>query len=443
MRTILFIPASASGHIIATFRIAKILKDTGYKVTYLVDTNMIKLVQEQEFETITCKTYLFYNNTVGGIFDQLDKKLPDRIMDRITNSTLNATIKNLRLFEDTIDKIAPDQIIMDVFLSYNYILLKNKRPTTFIQTQLSTYKDTFIAPLTSSLLPNNKLLIKLEWLKCKLIRQWRRVYYCWDGQWDLTQRVLKKLNRSFDFSQLNWEKCFHVGIRGIPEWVTSPAEFDFPREKAFPFQKHIGPTTDINRKEVHDAQYDKWVEKTADKKIAYCSLGTISGSHNNKSVDVLKKIALAFSTKRDWELLISCGDVDVNQLGVVSPNIHLLKRVPQLDVIKRSNLVIHHGGINTVMECILLGVPMLSLPLSNKWDLNGTTARIVYHKLGLKCNPFTMSVAELHKKVDEIMGNLIYKENVEKMRLIFQQRSDAFEATILQELGLEKPTMAL
>jgi zeaxanthin glucosyltransferase len=443
MKRVLFIPASASGHVIATFRIAKILCDVGYSVVYLVDTNMKNLVQEQGFEVVTCNTFLFYNSDPMAIFDKPNKSFLERLIDRISNITLNATIKNLQKFEEAIDKIAPDEIILDVFLSYNYILLKNKRPMTFIQTQLSTYQDALHPPLTSSLTPNNKFLIKLDWLTYKFIRQWHMFYYLGDNQWGLTKRALKKLKRSFDFSLLDWNKCFHVGIKNVPEWVTSPEVFDFPKEKPLPHQKYIGPTTDINRNETLDALYNNWVKKTEGKKIAYCSLGTISGGHSDNSADCLKKIAEAFSTRRDWELIISCGDVDVNQLGIVAVNVKLFKRVPQLDVIKRSDLVIHHGGINTVMECVLFGVPMISFPLSSKWDLNGTTARIVYHNLGLKGNIKTITVAEFHQKIDEITTNPIYKDNIAKMRAVFMQKSKELNSTIFEMYKGEKITLSL
>ena len=237
------------------------------------------------------------------------------------------------------------------------------------------------------------------------------------------------------FCQFWWNKCFHVGIKNIPEWVSSPLEFDFPKDKTKPHQKHIGPTTDIERNEVHDILYDTWANNTIGKKIIYCSLGTISSAHNENSFNVLKKIAEAFSVRPDLELLISCGDVDINQLGVVAPNIKLLKRVPQLDAIKRCSLMITHGGINTVMECILLGKPMLAFPLSNKWDLNGTTARIVYHQLGLSCNMNQLKPSDILSKVDKIMNTTIFKENILKMQAVFQKRSDEFENTILNEIA--------
>jgi hypothetical protein len=51
--------------------------------------------------------------------------------------------------------------------------------------------------------------------------------------------------------------------------------------------------------------------------------------------------------------------------------------------------------------------------------------------LGLKGNINTITVTEFHRKIDEIMENPIYKENVLKMRKVFLQKSEELSATIL------------
>jgi UDP:flavonoid glycosyltransferase YjiC (YdhE family) len=172
MKNILIIPNSASGHVIPTFQIAHIFRNNGYQITYLVDAYMKNLVKEQGFEVVVCPTALFVSHESLSIFEQKDKKILEKLADRVSNSTLNAAIKNLLKFEEAIDAVAPDCILMDVFLSYNYILLKNKRPTIFIQTMVSTFQDDLIPPLSSVLLPKTVFQVRLEWAKYKLKREW-------------------------------------------------------------------------------------------------------------------------------------------------------------------------------------------------------------------------------------------------------------------------------
>jgi zeaxanthin glucosyltransferase len=249
---------------------------------------------------------------------------------------------------------------------------------------------------------------------------------------------MKKLNRKFDFSQLNWNKCFHVGFKNIPVWVVSADEFDFPRQKSLPFLHHLGATTDLNRKEIHDPHFNDLIKKLDNKKIIYCSLGTISVLHNKNGVEFLKKITACFSHRKDWALIISCGQIDVNQLGTVANNVHLFQKVPQLSVIRLSEFVITHAGSNTVKECVLLGKPMLAFPLSSKWDQNGIAARVVYHKMGLSGDINKITIKELSLMIDTLTANLIYKENTLKMSKIFQEKNDNLEATILELFNSDK-----
>ena len=295
---------------------------------------------------------------------------------------------------------------------------------------ISTYQDALIPPLCTLVQPNNALRIKFEWFKYKLKRKWDYLLSFDESSWGLTKRALKKLNRTFDYSLLNWDKCFHVGIKNVPEWVMSPSEFDFPKQTPLSFQHHIGPTIDLNRKEIQDPHFDNFIKTIAHKKIAYCSLGTISVTHNKNGLSFLRKAAEVFSIKKDWALIISCGEIDINELGFVAPNVHLFKRVPQLTVIQMSEFVITHAGLNTVLECVLIGKPMLAFPLNDKWDQNGIATRVVYHKIGLMGNINTITTAELMSKVNELITNQGFKENVSKMSVIFQKHSDNLENVI-------------
>ncbi|MDZ7878999.1 MAG: glycosyltransferase [Saprospiraceae bacterium] len=146
----------------------------------------------------------------------------------------------------------------------------------------------------------------------------------------------------------------------------------------------------------------------------------------------MQKVVELFSHRKDWELIISCGEIDINQIGRVATNIHLFQKVPQLSVIKLNEFVITHAGSNTVKECILLGKPMLTFPLNNKWDQNGIAARVVYHKMGLSGNINTITIKELSLMVNELIENPIYKENTLKMSKIFQKQNDNLELKLLE-----------
>ena len=430
MKKILFIPLPAHGHINPTFKIAKILQEKGYRVAYMVDPTMKKLIEEQGFEIIIGPTFLFASFEAMGVIDFAHKNIFERLIDRLSNRMLRVLQKNLVVYEENIRRFAPDHIFLDIFLSYNYLLLKTKKPTTIIQTTVSAYQDALIPPVNSSLQSRNTFRIKLEWIKYKISRRLKTLILFGDSGLGLTKRLLEKRDTKLDYSSLSWNKSYQVGITNIFEWVLSPTEFDFPKQKPLKFQHHIGPTIDMNRIEIQSTHFNSLIDCLDNRKIAYCSLGTLSVSHNKNAIEFLRKTVEVFSAKKDWELIISCGQVDVNMLGIVSPNIHLFTRVPQLTMIRRSDLVITHGGHNTVIECILLESPVLVFPLNSQSDQKGMAARVLYHKIGLSGDINKITTAELASKVEMMINTPLFKENVVKMSRIFNEKNDNLEKVL-------------
>src|SRR2546422_7887921 len=53
---------------------------------------------------------------------------------------------------------------------------------------------------------------------------------------------------------------------------------------------------------------------------------------------------------------------------------------PQLELLKRAALCITHAGLNTALECLSNGVPMVAIPITN--DQPGVAARIEWTGTG-------------------------------------------------------------
>jgi hypothetical protein len=63
----------------------------------------------------------------------------------------------------------------------------------------------------------------------------------------------------------------------------------------------------------------------------------------------------------------------------------LVSYAPQIEILKRSSLCITHAGLNTVLESLSSGVPMVALPITN--DQPGVAARIADKKVGVVISP--------------------------------------------------------
>ena len=92
--------------------------------------------------------------------------------------------------------------------------------------------------------------------------------------------------------------------------------------------------------------------------LVYISLGTV----NNLNKDFYRSCLEAF---RDFEahFVMSIGQqVTIDELGTIPENFLVLNHVPQLDVLKQTDVFITHGGLNSVHESLLAAVPMIVIP---------------------------------------------------------------------------------
>ena len=102
-------------------------------------------------------------------------------------------------------------------------------------------------------------------------------------------------------------------------------------------------------------------ERLDGRPLIYASLGTFQ----NGSETIFRKIAEACAGL-DAQLLISLGGgLDPEKLGELAGSPLVVRFAPQLEIVKRAALVITHAGINTVLESLSVGVPLVAIPLGN------------------------------------------------------------------------------
>ena len=111
-------------------------------------------------------------------------------------------------------------------------------------------------------------------------------------------------------------------------------------------------------------------------------------------------------------------------------DIVIVKKAPQLEILRRAHLMVTHGGANTIKECAFMGVPMISFPLG--YDHPGNTARMVHHGLGLHGDIRKLSVSYLEGLILAIEQSTAIRKNVSRISAILHQE---------QEAGLLAPIM--
>jgi UDP:flavonoid glycosyltransferase YjiC (YdhE family) len=205
----------------------------------------------------------------------------------------------------------------------------------------------------------------------------------------------------------------------MPALFLCPQEFDFPRQRAQPQHYYVEASIDLERTE---ASFD-WEKLDQQRSLIYCSLGSQSFLYE-ESVQVLQTLMDAVALRDDCQMVLSTGNhLRAEDFGAVPANVILVQTAPQLSLLKRASLMITHGGLNTIKESILMGVPMIVFAM--KRDQPRNAARIAYHGLGVMGNAQYLTVGLASSLIEQVMKNASFKEKVEAMGRIFKEREEA------------------
>jgi zeaxanthin glucosyltransferase len=163
---------------------------------------------------------------------------------------------------------------------------------------------------------------------------------------------------------------------------------------------YTGPFVHANQRP--EVEFD-W-ERLDGRPLIYASLGTLQ----NGSEFIFRTIAAACAGL-DVQVLISLGGgLDPARLGKLAGDPILVRYAPQLEILKRAALVITHGGINTVLESLAEGVPMVVVPLGN--DQPGMAARVKARGAGVVVPRRRLSAGRLRRAVLQILHHPSYRE---------------------------------
>ena len=155
-------------------------------------------------------------------------------------------------------------------------------------------------------------------------------------------------------------------------------------------------------------------ERLDGRPLIYASLGTLQ----NGSEAIFRTIAQACAGL-DAQLVISLGGgLDPAALGQLPGEPVVVRFAPQLQLLKRAALTITHAGLNTVLEALCEGVPMVAIPLAN--DQPGVAARLRARGACVVVSRHRLRAARLRRAITLVLEDPRYREAARELQQSIQ-----------------------
>ena len=176
-----------------------------------------------------------------------------------------------------------------------------------------------------------------------------------------------------------------------------------PFAEAFPEEQFhfIGPS-------VYDRKEEDF--PILPKPVICISLGTIL-----KGAEKFFRACMNAFQNEDVTVVISVGkNCDIAKLGKLPKNFIVKNHIPQVAVLKQARLFITHGGMNSVSEAMVRGVPMLVIPFVSDQPVNAR--QVEKMGLGNVLDYKTITANSLRDASFAVMEDQKIRENLQKIR---------------------------
>lgn len=187
---------------------------------------------------------------------------------------------------------------------------------------------------------------------------------------------------------------------------------EFNGDAGLDYSKYLFTGSSIQKDK--ETEFDGFINKGV-RPVIYISLGSI----NTDFIEFYKLCITAFEGS-DFYVVMSIGNkCDINQLETIPSNFYVGNFLPQLAILKQTDIFITHAGFNSVSEALYYGVPMYALPMVN--DQHMVAKRIKDMELGIVGKFKEITPQALREGVELLLSNMQIKENCVGMSKKFKE----------------------
>ncbi|HSW48952.1 MAG TPA: nucleotide disphospho-sugar-binding domain-containing protein, partial [Bryobacteraceae bacterium] len=274
-----------------------------------------------------------------------------------------------------------------------------------------------------------------------LMRHWEDGVPGWSGEPYMGDAAALERDRQFNAAMLasgapyreyvgGWRRkaglgpfSFDTVWSSLAQITQEPAQFEFPRRHLPACFHFTGP---FARRDDRPHLPFPWQWLTG-RPLIYASFGTAQ----NRNLRPYESVARA-AANLDAQVVLSLGGAAALELpGDLPPNLLVVPFAPQMELLDRAVLAITHSGMNSTLECLAAGVPMVAVPISH--DQAGVAARIEWTGTGLRVPASECEPERLRRSVETVLHNSSFRESAQRFQRIIAERNGPSRAADIIE----------
>ena len=390
MSTIAFLPEGAYGPTNNCIGIGNVLRGRGHRIVFIVEESFKGQLEAQGFEERLMRLGpppesdeapgQFWKDFIRETAPVFRKPTIEQLGEFIA-PTMQALVDGAKYVDDRlreiIDELQPDVIVEDNVVCFPALPASGRPWVRVVSCNPAEIKDSRVPPPFSGYPAADSS--------------------GWEEYWAEFGRTHADMHADFDTF------CRERGAPPLPELefihksphanlYLYPDEADY--ERADPLRDWVNLQTSVR---TTDAEWELPEPlRSADGPLLYLSLGSLGSA----DVALMQQLIDTLAGDR-YRVIVSMGPQH-DQLRLAN-NMTGAEVLPQTSILPDVDLVITHGGNNTVTECFHFGKPMILLPLF--WDQYDNAQRVHETGFGQRLSTYGHEPGELTAAVDRVLAD--------------------------------------
>src|ERR1700722_15812597 len=245
----------------------------------------------------------------------------------------------------------------------------------------------------------------------------------------LSRRMLMPLRSKINRQRARWNLAPYAdfpndAFRGHPQISQQPSAFEFPRHELPEDFHFVGP---LHQRMDREETSFPW-ERLDGRPIVYASMGTLQNR-----LDWIFEVILKACAGQNVQLVLSLGGRPA-RFGGPEGDAVIVNYCPQIELLQRTAVCITHAGLNTALESLAQGVPMVAIPITN--DQPGVAARIAWSGTGVVLPPKRLTAPRLPESLMRVLTVPSYRENALRLSREIQKLNPLERASEIVERTL-------